>query len=326
MFFNKNKAVLDEITKERKCDQVLASELIAMAKDVNLPFNERLDAFMKVPCCVVSNISFVCGDHKYFSKTFDSAPICINGRVRTIRVDDLYRDELFEIANTLYDAQEFVWIDGYKRVNLDMTLKYGNLKYDIGFQYLQHEVPSLCNRGFHFCYNAEDTEQYYSPSESVLLKVRAYVPVSEKEHSFDMYSRESNKGVCKKIQIIERADMEKEFPDGWADKLYNDISSYHYFVEDLESNLESKRKLKERFKNNPLETVMDYSNNTLKYYYGDSLATLIFTILNANVPQKRMHIVFDFMIRYAETLVKMGDKINATETISTLKIAIDLMI
>lgn len=328
-FFNKDKIVPEEIEpskeEEKSYDEMSALELMEVARDNSLSFDKRVDAFMKTPRNSSTDYSSIRYDG-YFPLSVAFIRVRIDNRVKPIYVDDIFRDELLEIANMLYDAQEFVWIDGYKRVNLDMTTKYGDFKYEIGEEYTQDAIPSPCSSGFHFCYNMEATENYYAPWESKLLKVRAYVPISEKEHSLDINGNEEDKCTCKRIKIVEEVDMEKEFPDEWADKLYDDISSYHFFMEDLESNLESKRKLKERFKNNPLETVMDYTKNTFKYYYGDSLTELIFTILDANVPQGKMHIIFNSMIRYAMALTERRDKLNAAETISTLKIMIDLLV
>lgn len=329
-FFNKDRIVSEEIKpskeEEKSYDEMSTPELIKIARDDNLPFDKRLNAFMKTRRnSTIDSLSGYYGS-RYFPSYLSFNIICIDGKVKLVYADDKFKEELLEVANMLYDAQEFVWIDGYKRVNLDMTTKHGDFKYEIGKEYTQEKVPCLCSSGFHFCYNAEDTENHYLPSESRLLKIRAYVPISEKEHSFDMHGNEEYKCTCKRIKIVAEVDIEEEFPDEWMDKLYDDISSYHSFMEDLESNLESRRKLKERFKNNPLETVMDYTKNTFKYYYGESLTELILTILDENVPQEKKHTIFDSMIRYAMALTETRTRLNAAEVISTLKVMIDLLV
>lgn len=307
VLFNKDKVVSEE-SKELK-DAVKKNlkeeDIFKEVRDKSLSFEERLNAFIRIY-------------HRPMNPEyplFRGCRVWINDRAKEIFDDDVFKSELFELANELYDEQEFVWVDGYKRVYTDMTSSYGNFKYEIGKEYTQEELPILCKSGFHFCYNAEDTEDYLGVHESVLLKVRAYVPVTQKKYSYDSSGDKTNKCTCKRIKIIEKLDIEDVFPDEWEEKLYKGIDSYRFFIDKLHKDVN----LKEAFKHIPSKTVWDFSIEHLKKYYGDSLGDNIFRIINEERYRRKDAMIFNIMIEYGKSL----GKINVSDVLVTLKMAIE---
>lgn len=308
VLFNKDK-VVSEGSKELKDavkKDLKEEDIFKEVRDKSLSFEERLSAFIRIYHRPINP------EYPLFS----SCNVWINDRVKQIFDDDVFKSELFELANELYDEQEFVWVDGYKRVYPDMTSSYGNFKYEIGKEYTQEDLPILCKSGFHFCYNAEDTEDYLGVYESVLLKVRAYVPVTQKEYSYDSSGNKSNKCTCKRIKIVEELDIEDIFPDEWREKLYKSIDSYRFFIDKLHKDAN----LKEAFKHTPNKAVRDFSIEYLKKYYGDSLGDNIFRIIDEERYRRKDSMVFNIMIEYGKSL----GKINVSDVLVTLKMALEL--
>lgn len=308
VLFNKDK-VVSEGSKELKDavkKDLKEEDIFKEVRDKSLSFEERLSAFIRIYHRPINP------EYPLFS----SCNVWINDRVKQIFDDDVFKSELFELANELYDEQEFVWVDGYKRVYPDMTSSYGNFKYEIGKEYTQEDLPILCKSGFHFCYKAEDTENYLGAYESVLLKVRAYVPVTQREYSYDASGNKSDKCACKRIKIVEKLDIEDVFPDEWREKLYKGIDSYRFFIDKLHKDVN----LKEAFKHTPSKAVQDFSIEYLKKYYGDSLGDNIFRIIDEERYHRKAPMVFNIMIEYGKSL----GKINVSDVLVTLKMAFEL--
>lgn len=57
----------------------------------------------------------------------------------------------------------YVWTEGYKAVNKDMTAIYGEFKYEIGTEYEFAGNPVIYNSGFHFYRDLDDVIRSFPP-------------------------------------------------------------------------------------------------------------------------------------------------------------------
>lgn len=116
--------------------------------------------------------------------------------------------------------KEWIWVEGYKAVNPDMSTRCGNMTYEVNKVYEIEGDISLCHNGYHFCLVPQFINGYYSFGR--LFKVRAEVEKEEyekmKEHGYHIYKepvsyhiysmsrytdRTVDKMVARKIELIE---------------------------------------------------------------------------------------------------------------------------
>lgn len=111
--------------------------------------------------------------------------------------------------------KEWIWVEGYKAVNPDMSAKCGEMIYEAGKVYEVEGDVSLCRNGYHFCLKPQFIRQYYRFGR--LFKVRAEVEKEEyekmKEKGFYTYKYKSwlgdyaertvDKMVARKIELVE---------------------------------------------------------------------------------------------------------------------------
>lgn len=81
--------------------------------------------------------------------------------------------------------EEWVWVDGYKGTNTDMTCN--DFQYELGKMYeMPAEDVEECRSGFHLCLKLEDVFGYYKIGEDHrFFKVRALVRKDECEDYLD---------------------------------------------------------------------------------------------------------------------------------------------
>ena len=60
---------------------------------------------------------------------------------------------------------------GYKRLNMDMTSKYGNMQYELNMPYHLEGELKICKNGYHLCENMLDTVNFYDSEDSRLFEV-----------------------------------------------------------------------------------------------------------------------------------------------------------
>ena len=60
---------------------------------------------------------------------------------------------------------------GYKRLNLDMTSKYGDMQYELNTPYYLEGKLKICFNGYHLCKNILDTIRFYDSKDSRLFEV-----------------------------------------------------------------------------------------------------------------------------------------------------------
>jgi hypothetical protein len=115
--------------------------------------------------------------------------------------------------------KEWIWVEGYKAVNPDMSAKWGEMTYEVGKLYEMEGDVALCKYGYHFCLKPEFIHGYYQFGR--LFKVRAEVEKDEyeklKENGFYTYRDKSSysiygvsfhdrtvdKMVARKIELVE---------------------------------------------------------------------------------------------------------------------------
>ena len=115
--------------------------------------------------------------------------------------------------------KEWIWVEGYKAVNPDMSAKWGEMTYEVGKLYEMEGDVALCSNGYHFCLKPQFIGQYYQFGR--LFKVRAEVEKEEyekmKEKGFYTYKYKSwhpygmgdytertvDKMVARKIELVE---------------------------------------------------------------------------------------------------------------------------
>lgn len=115
--------------------------------------------------------------------------------------------------------KEWIWVEGYKAVNPDMTAKWGEMTYEVGKLYEMEGDVALCRYGYHFCLKPKFIHGYYQFGR--LFKVRAEVEKEEyekmKENGFYTYKykdwnpygmggysdRTVDKMVARKIELVE---------------------------------------------------------------------------------------------------------------------------
>lgn len=115
--------------------------------------------------------------------------------------------------------KEWIWVEGYKAVNPDMSAKWGKMTYEVGKLYEMEGDVALCKYGYHFCLKPKFIHGYYQFGR--LFKVRAEVEKEEyekmKENGFYTYKykdwnpygvggysdRVVDKMVARKIELVE---------------------------------------------------------------------------------------------------------------------------
>lgn len=115
--------------------------------------------------------------------------------------------------------KEWIWVEGYKAVNPDMSAKWGEMTYEVGKLYEMEGDVALCKYGYHFCLKPKFIHGYYQFGR--LFKVRAEVEKEEyekmKENGFYTYKykdwnpygmggysdRVVDKMVARKIELVE---------------------------------------------------------------------------------------------------------------------------
>ena len=81
------------------------------------------------------------------------------------------------------EPQNWIWVEGIKCVNKDMTSFYGDMKYEVGVMYeMPKEKVKCCQSGYHFCPTLSDLLNYaiFNVHEgNKYFKVRALVNEQE---------------------------------------------------------------------------------------------------------------------------------------------------
>lgn len=115
--------------------------------------------------------------------------------------------------------EEWVWVDGVKGMNADMTAQTG-FQFEVGESYKIDDTETLkmCKHGFHFSLNLKDVFAYYTFNfQNRYFHVTGLVRKSDLEEygsRTDGFFRLNDKLVAKEITILEEVD---------SSTLYNEI-------------------------------------------------------------------------------------------------------
>ena len=110
---------------------------------------------------------------------------------------------------------------GYKRLNMNMTSKYGNMQYELNTPYYLKGKLKICKNGYHLCKNMLDTVNFYDSEYSRLFEV---------EYNADNCIEEKNKICSDYIKIIREISQE-EYRDYIKEYIENnDITNKHWEV------------------------------------------------------------------------------------------------
>ena len=91
---------------------------------------------------------------------------------------------------------------GYKRLNMNMTSKYGNMQYELNIPYYLEGKLEICNNGFHLCENMLDTIRFYDGEDSRLFEV---------EYNSNNCVEAENKLCSDYIKIIREISQEEYY-------------------------------------------------------------------------------------------------------------------
>lgn len=129
-----------------------------------------------------------------------------------------------KIEKRLADEEEWIWVEGYKGTEHDMTCR--GYQFALGGQTdMPEDVPiELCRSGFHFCLNLRDVFRHYSiGSNNRFFKVRGLVRKSD----YEGYGKGSNlfdykdKLVAKSIIFLSECGLDEifdtKFYDDWTE-------------------------------------------------------------------------------------------------------------
>ena len=158
--------------------------------------------------------------------------------------------------------KEWVWIEGYKGTDRNMTCR--DFQFEIGKKYslLKEEEPVLCEKGFHLCLELRDVFKYYDICyNNRFFKVKALV---EKERVkeptsnnifWNPFSR-PDKLVAKSIIFTEELSIDEIFKDSDIEHL---PLEYKEFA--VENGIE--------------KALKKFVKDRLTFAYGDELAFYI---------------------------------------------------
>ena len=110
---------------------------------------------------------------------------------------------------------------GYKRLNMDMTSKYGDMQYKLNVPYYLKGELEICNNGYHLCENMLDTIRFYDSRNSRLFEVEYNADncIETKDKLCSDYIK-----IVREIPIEEYHDYIKEYVKN------NDITNKHWCV------------------------------------------------------------------------------------------------
>ena len=106
-----------------------------------------------------------------------------------------------KVKKIWYDGKEYIWVEGYKATENDMTCR--GFQYTLNEEHFYNGEVSTCNRGFHFCPKLKDVFDYYDlDGKNRFFKVNALVCKKDWNNGYD------EKYSAKKIVLTEELGYE----------------------------------------------------------------------------------------------------------------------
>lgn len=127
-----------------------------------------------------------------------------------------------ENASFRASKEEWVWVDGYKGTDKNMTCR--DMTYEIGRQYDYDGEVSPCVGGYHLCLKLDHVFDYYDVENgNRFFKVRALVKKNNLEtyNDYDYWGEQRHKLAAKSIVFEEEVTSEEIFTQT---EKYNDMS------------------------------------------------------------------------------------------------------
>ena len=93
-----------------------------------------------------------------------------------------------KIEKDILEEDRWIWVDGYKGINPDMTANHGDEVFEIGVSFKLTEEISICKYGYHFCLNLEDLISYRGVCTR-FFKVQALVKKKDYEKYGQTYRK-----------------------------------------------------------------------------------------------------------------------------------------
>lgn len=135
-----------------------------------------------------------------------------------------YKDEEQHGFKPVTDSVDYIWVEGYKGTESDMSCTYRDSyyfslsgtpsyiehkqQYELGVPVTVDGEPKMCGNGFHFCLTLKKVFNYYSYNFSNrFFKVQALVKRTDYQKCID---GESDKCVAKTIILTEEIKVEFE--------------------------------------------------------------------------------------------------------------------
>lgn len=124
-----------------------------------------------------------------------------------------------KIEKDMLEEDQWIWVEGYKGINPDMTANYGNEIFEIGAFFRLTEEISICKYGYHFCLNLEDLLSYRRVCTR-FFKIQALVKKKDYEkygqtmyhkygdEFFNVHEEKINKLVARAIILTEEIPFE----------------------------------------------------------------------------------------------------------------------
>ena len=110
---------------------------------------------------------------------------------------------------------------GYKRLNIDMTARYGNMQYELNTPYHSDGELKIRRNGYHLCKNMLDTVIFYDSEVSRLFEV---------EYNSSNCIEAKNKLCSDYIKIVREISIEEYHSYIEEYVKNNDIANEHWKV------------------------------------------------------------------------------------------------
>jgi hypothetical protein len=135
-------------------------------------------------------------------------------------------EENFKTETTMPE-EEWIWVEGYKGTEKDMTCNGFQYAFDCTFSMPKDDVD-MCTSGFHLCKDLKDVYKYYTISnDRRYFKVRALVKKTDLDkygtseyidggYYFASRYHHHDKLVAAEINFVEELTLEDIFKETWA--------------------------------------------------------------------------------------------------------------
>lgn len=194
-----------------------------------------------------------------------------------------------ELTRQLKEVEQWIWVEGYKGLNPNMTANFGDEVFEVGTYFKLTGDISLCNYGYHFCLNLDDLILYRSVCTRI-FKVRGLVRKKDYEQygkylydTDEYFSRNGriNKIVAKTIILEEELSFDDIIKNNlWAERYKGALVETEADYKELLSMAETEMKFSGK------EWYLHIFNKTLKPLLDESLSPTLSQIFRDMIVNK----------------------------------------